>query len=83
MIKKSEALAKLNTKDQADYDNLKQNVEERLRAYDGRSITIDVNGYSAKAVDRVVAEATTPENGWNVSRLAGDQRDPGPFLTFS
>ncbi len=85
MVKKSEVLAKLNAKDEADYRAIVARCDAALSAYDGKkSVVVDVDGYSDKAIDRAILNYSQPEYGWTVERdRDGNQRDPWDNLVFS
>lgn len=84
MITKSEALAAMTARDEADQKRLDERVHDALLHYVGQPVKVDVGGYSQKAVATVVASARAA--GWTVAMESGtgmDQRDAGPWLTFT
>ena len=83
MIKRSDALAKLNAKDEADFAVLEARIDPALAGYHGIGVDVAIdNGVSGKVINRIIALYSTPEAGWKVTPLVGDQHEPGTWLRF-
>lgn len=81
MISKAEALAKMTAQDEADHARLTARIDESLAHYHGQPVTVSAEGVSGKVLDQLTREYRE-RGGWDVSQYSGDQRDPGPYLTF-
>ncbi len=81
MITKTQATAAMTAKDEADQKALETRIDESLVKFHGSPINVSAEGVSSKVIERVTALYVT--GGWTVTPHSGDQRDPGPWLTFS